>query len=124
MRDKIETCAWISVARGCGFAGLAILCAMTGMSFDPPAALKFGGFSTLLVCAVLILKALRAAHVRYKDTETWLLLDDSDRPPAAIAQGLVMRARRQMLLSFARVNAMFATGCFSGSFLTRAWLGA
>lgn len=124
MRDKVEMCAWISVARGCGFAGLAIICGMVGLSFDPPAALKFGGLSALLVCAVLVLKALRAARVRYKDTETWLMLEDRDRPPAALAQSLITGARRRMLFSFARVNAMFAAGCFSGSFLMRLWIGA
>lgn len=124
MRDKIDICAWISTARGCGFAGLAIICGMIGLSFDPPAALKFGGFSTLLVCAILVLKALRVYRVSYKDTETWLILDKEDRPPEAMAQNMIAGARRQSFLNFARINATFAAGCFGLSFLMRAWIGA
>lgn len=123
MSSPVENSALISVARGCGFAGLAIACGMVGFSFDPPGALKFGGFSGLLTCAVLILKALRSAGVSYRKTETWLILPEDSRPPAAIAQMVIGRARRQAFLRFARVYAGFAAFCFCGSFLLRAWIG-
>lgn len=123
MADAVENSAMLSVARGCGFAGLAIGCAMLGFSFDPPLALKFGGFATLLTCAVLVLKAMRSHAVAYRRTETWLILPDEFRPPAPVAQIVVARARRRALIVFARVNAAFAALCFCGSFLARAWIG-
>lgn len=123
MTSPVENSALLSVSRGCGFAGLGIACGMVGLSFDPPAALKFGGFSTLLVCAVLILMASRSETVSYKKTETWLILPEDFRPPAAVAQIVIGRARKRALLFLARVNAGFAAFCFSGSFLVRAWIG-
>ena len=123
MAGPVEQSATISVARGCGFAGLAIACGMVGLSYDPPGALKFGGFATLLACAVLVLMALRSDVVRYKKTETWLLLQQEFRPPAPLAQLIIGRARRRALFTFARINAGFAACCFFGSFMLRAWTG-
>lgn len=96
---------------------------MVGFAFDPPGAFKFGGFSALLTCAILVLKALRSDAVSYRKTETWLILPEEFRPPAAVAQLVIGRARRRALLMFARINAGFAAFCFFGSFLLRAWIG-
>ncbi len=45
----IERLAAVSVARGCGFAILAIAMLMLGLSFNPAKALELGGFSFLLM---------------------------------------------------------------------------
>ena len=82
MADPIETNAWISVARGCGFAGLATTCAMVGFSYNPVLALKFGGYCALLTAVILLLKAWRATYVRYTATETWTMLEKHECPPA------------------------------------------
>jgi hypothetical protein len=124
MRDPVEINAWISVARGCGFAGLATVCGMVGLSFDPPHALKFGGYCALMTSSILLLKAWRARHVRYSQTETWIMLEESQRPPAPIAQAVIAGARQRMLYRFASLTATISACLFVGSLLMRAWIGA
>lgn len=121
MQDPIETNAWISVARGCGFAALAASCGMVSLAFDPPAAFKFGGYSALLTCAILLLKAWRAGKVRYSQTEMWIMLHQHERPPKAYAQAVITNARRDMLYRFARLNAWIAAALLALSFLMQAW---
>ena len=123
MPSRIRQTAVLSTARGCGFAGLAIVTAMLGFAHDPPAALKFGGYASLLTCFVLILMGLRATSTPYKRTEIWLLLEKHERPPAAFAQQVIGTVRRDVLLRFARFNGAIALVCFVGSFLLRAALG-
>lgn len=86
--------AIISVARGCGFGGLAAVTAMLGFAHDPPAAVKFGGMSSLLTALVLLAKASRARFSPYKRTEIWLMLEANERPPAIFAQLVIGEARR------------------------------
>lgn len=124
MRNPIEINAWISVARGCGFAGLAAVCGMVGMSYDPPQALKFGGYCALMTSAILLLKAWRASTVRYSQTETWIMLEAHERPPAPIAQVVVSNARRHVLYRFARITAGTAVALLVSSMLLRAWIGS
>lgn len=124
MRDPVETNAWISVARGCGFAGLAVICGMVGLSFDPPQALKFGGYCALMTSSILLLKAWRASHVLYSHTETWIMLEAEQRPPKPIAQAVISEARRRMLFRFASLTAGISACLLVGSILLRAWIGA
>ena len=124
MRNPIEINAWISVARGCGFAGLAAICGMVGLSYDPPQALKFGGYCALLTSAILLLKAWRASSVRYSQTETWIMLEKSERPPAPMAQSVVSNARRHVLYRFARITAGTAAALLASSLLLKAWINA
>jgi hypothetical protein len=124
MHDPIETNAWISIARGCGFAGLATVCGMVGFSYDPALALKFGGYCALLTSSVLLLKAWRAAHVRYSSTETWIMLEKDQRPPAPVAQAMIAGARRRMLYLFASHSARIAVLMLSGSLILRVLIGA
>ena len=51
---RLQQLAWLSVARGCGFAALAIFTFMIGLSGDMPAAFKAGGILTLIVSLVLL----------------------------------------------------------------------
>ena len=123
MSSPVDACALLSIARGCGFAALATCCGMVSLAFDPAAAFKFGGYSGLLACSVLLLKAYRSPAVAYKRTETWLILPEEYRPPEPVAQLIIGRARQRALYVFARVTAGFSAFCFVAAFLSRAYLG-
>ena len=107
---EIEGFARVSVARGSGFAVLAIICFVVGLSGMPGMALKSGGIFCLIAAFVLIAKAERAPHRFYKRTEVWLMLDERARPPEAVAQRLIGMALqgvcRQFALYFANAAAV------------------
>ena len=87
--DHGMTCAEIAyetVLRACGFGSLAIFCVMIGLSFEPRAAFQAGGFLTLLMTVILILKAYEARTKDHRRTEMWLYLPEERRPPKASAQ--------------------------------------
>lgn len=88
MRD-IETAAEISIGRAVAFGTLAIVMVMLGLIFDPAMALKVGGAMSLLMAAILQLKALRAPTQPYRKTEAWLLLERRPTLPADHAQRLI-----------------------------------
>lgn len=105
---RLRILAEISTARGCGFAGLAILCLMVGLSGNIAATLKAGGYCALLVMTVLLLMAQRAAQKPYKRTEIWLMLNEAERPPEPLAQRLLAGIRRATFLRFAAYHAAAA----------------
>lgn len=117
LEDRLRRLAELSVARACGFSGLAILCLMVGFSFEPTIALKAGGYGALLVMATLLLAAQGAERKRFNRTELWLMLDERDRPPAALAQAMVTRARRATFLRFAYYHALIAAGLLATTLL-------
>ena len=88
MRD-LEQVAVQSVARGVGFGTLAISLVVVGLAGYPTLALKSGAALTLLMWAILRLKALRAPRRPYKRTEVWLMLEPRPDWPAEIAQRLI-----------------------------------
>lgn len=108
MLRRIERLAEISVARGCGFAGLAIATFMLGLSWDMMLATKVGGLLLFLVCLVLLLKAWHAERRPHRTTELWGMLEESERPPAAIAQQVTSAALKQCYLRYARRTAGLA----------------
>ena len=101
MLQKIERLAYISVARGCGFAALAIVTFMVGLSGDMVSSLEAGGSLALLVCLVLLLKAWQFGHRSYKRTEVWMMLGPLERPPSTIAQHVIGTALHDSCLRFA-----------------------
>jgi hypothetical protein len=115
--DKIENAALVSVLRGVGFAGLGIAVTVAGLAFDPVLALRSGATLTLVVAAVLALKAIRAPQTPYKRTEVWTLLDPRPALPPARAQALIADARRRVLERYARHAAIAATGLWLASFV-------
>ncbi len=117
MLDQIETKARLSVARGCGFAALAILTFFVGLSGDMPTALKCAGLLSLLTCAVLILKAQLARARPYKHTELWIMLKPSERPQPAIAQQVIGTVLRETFLYFALHSAIFSALMLVGAAL-------
>lgn len=106
MAASIERLAEISVARGCGFALLGIVTTMTGLSAEPAQAFKAGGILTLMMCAVLLLKAGNALRRSYKATEVWIMLPKPQRPKAEVAQQLIGCALRGVYLVFAKRAAL------------------
>ena len=66
MNDMREI-AYEVVLRACGFGSLAIFCVMIGLSFEPRAAFQAGGFLTLLMTVILILKAYEAQTKDHRD---------------------------------------------------------
>ena len=101
MLQRIEHLAEISVARGCGFAALAIVTFMIGLSGDMVSSLKAGGYLSLFVCVVLLLKAWLYGQRSYRRTEVWLMLSPQERTHSAIAQYVIGTALRDTCLRFA-----------------------
>ena len=108
--DQIERAAKISVGRAVGFATLAIATAVLGLIFDPTLAFKTGGALTLLMAAVLWLKAELAPSQPYRSTEVWLLLDQRLGLPDEYAQRVVSTVLRSVYRRFARASAGAAFG--------------
>ena len=100
--EDLRRIAYEIVLRACGFGSLAIFCVMIGMSFEPRAAFQAGGFLTLLMTAILILKAYEAPTKDHRRTELWLYLPEERRPPKAEAQWAVSTAMRETYFLFAR----------------------
>lgn len=109
---RVQQLAWVSVARGCGFAALAIFTFMIGLSGDVPAAFKAGGILTLITSLVLLVKGWQAPGRPYKHTEVWVMLQPDERPHAALAQTLIGETLRRTYMMFALHSAMLAGGFF------------
>lgn len=101
MRDAIQAAAELSVARGCGFAALAIVTLMVGLSDQMHVACKAGGILTLGTCCILGVRGYSAPNFSYKRTEVWLMLSEKDRPRAEIAQVVIGGTLREVYLRFA-----------------------
>ena len=99
--EHMRRIAYETVMRACAFASLAIFCVMVGMSFQPRLAFQAGGFLTILMSVVLIIKAYEARTKPYRRTEMWLYLPKELRPPEAYAQWASATVLRETYLTFA-----------------------
>jgi hypothetical protein len=81
---------------------------MFGLSFEPRAAFQAGGFLTMVMVAVLYLKAREARTKDYRRTEMWLYLPKELRPPAAYAQFVSSTVLRETYLTFAYWTAVIS----------------
>jgi predicted membrane metal-binding protein len=106
--EHMRRIAFETVLRACGFGSLAIFCVMIGLSFEPHAAFKAGGMLTLLMTAILMLKAYEARTKSYRRTELWLYLAEEQRPPEAYAQRACSAVLQETYLTFARWTATIA----------------
>ena len=97
-----------TVLRACGFGSLAIFCVIIGLSFEPRAAFQAGGMLTLLMAAILMLKAYEARTKNHRKTEMWLYLPKEQRPPEAFAQRACAAVMQETYLTFARWSAALA----------------
>lgn len=120
MADIIQAKAQLSVGRGCGFGGIAIITLMVGTMADPAQSFTIGGILTLLACFVLVLKASLAPRTPYKRTEVWLLLDKTDRPQPTVAQQVIGSVLREVYLRFALHAAELALALLVASVALRA----
>jgi hypothetical protein len=100
--------AYTTVLRACGFASLAIFCIMIGLSFLPRSAFQAGGFLSMIMTLVLVLKAYEARTKDHRHTELWLYLPKESRPPQAVAQRTVSTLMREVYLLFARWTAIIS----------------
>ena len=104
--EAMRRIAYETVLRACGFASLAIFCVMIGLSFLPRSAFQAGGFLTMVMTLVLVLKAYEARTKDHRRTELWLYLPKESRPPQAVAQKMISVVMRETYLLFARWTAI------------------
>lgn len=100
--EEMRRIAFETVLRACGFGFLAIFCVMIGLSFLPRTAFQAGGFLSIVMTLVLVLKANEARTKDHRRTEMWLYLSEESRPPAAHAQRTIGVVMRETYLLFAR----------------------
>lgn len=118
MFQQIEDLAHLSVGRGCGFAAIAILTFVVGLSDNMELALRCGGLFCMVLCLVLVLKAWNAPRRPYKQTELWLMIPKGDRPPAGgVAQDMISRCLRDASIYFAMHAAWMAAAMLALSVL-------
>jgi hypothetical protein len=101
MLKQLEKIAEFSVARGSGFALLAIAVFMVGLSNDMRLSLQVGGVLALISCFTLLLMAVTAHTRPYRSTELWILLKPEERPHESIAQRIIANVLRETYLRFA-----------------------
>lgn len=118
--EAIKSAAFISVGRACGFAGLAVILIVLGLSFAPVYATRTGGILCLVVTAVLVFRAVTARRWPYDRTETWLILEEAKRPPAPIAQQIIGETLRETFFWFAQQATLFAIGFLIASAVLQA----
>jgi hypothetical protein len=106
--EEMRRVAYETVLRACGFASLAIFCVMIGLSFLPREAFQAGGFLSILMTLVLLLKAREARTKDHRRTEMWLYLSKENRPPQASAQRTISTLMRETYLMFARWTAIIS----------------
>lgn len=106
--EEMRRIAYTTVLRACAFASLAIFCIMIGLSFLPRSAFQAGGFLTIVMTLVLVLKAREARTKNHRHTELWLYLPKESRPPQAVAQKMVSTIMRETYLVFSRWTAMIS----------------
>ena len=107
--DRIQVAAETSIGRAVGFGALAIATVVFGLVFDPVLAFKTGGALTLLMAAVLQLKAQQAPAKPYRSTELWLILDKRLGLPDDQAQRIVGTVLNAIYRRYAKVS--LATAC-------------
>jgi hypothetical protein len=99
--NVIRRIAFETTLRGCGFAFLAVFCIMVGLSHWPALAFRAGGILTLLMTAILLIKAREALRKPYRSTEAWLYVPKDQRPPEAHAQWAFSTVLNETYLLFA-----------------------
>jgi hypothetical protein len=115
--DRIRACARHSIGRGFLFGLLAILTAVAGMIGWPVSAMRLGALSSMLMAAIMILRATRAPRLPYRRTETWILLDRRHGLPEQAAQTTISGIIAETYWRFADLAAAMALGLWIGRFV-------
>ena len=103
--EHLRQAAYVSIGRACGFAGLAVLCVVIGLSYEPLLAARTGGVLTTAMTAVLIMKSRHALHQDLRRTELWTMLDKKKLPPEPYANWAGSTVLRDAYLWFAKYAA-------------------
>ena len=115
--EEMRRIAYETVLRACGFASLAIFCVMIGLSFLPRSAFQAGGFLSMAMTLVLILKAREARTKDHRRTELWLYLPKESRPPQAVAQRMISTVMRETYLLCALWTALISIVMWTAALL-------
>jgi len=115
--SRVRELALLSVSRGCGFAGLAIVCFMVGLAGYPDVAMESGAVLMMTTAAILAVKADLSVARPYQRTELWILLSSEERPRAEFAQQLIGRCLSEVYRRFAAYFGVGGVLCFLGSFV-------
>lgn len=105
---EVRRAAEVSVGRAVGFGALAIGCVVLGLAAFPVLALRSGAALTMLMAAILLLKAQQAPARPFKRTEVWLILGRPDGLSPSLAQRLIGTALRDVLQRYAGWSAAVA----------------
>ncbi len=114
---RVRELALLSVSRGCGFAGLAIICFMIGLAGYPRVAMESGAILMMATAATLLVKGEASTTRPYQRTELWILLAPEERPRADYAQQLIGRTLQEVYRRFAQYFGAGGVLCFLGSFV-------
>ena len=115
--EEIRRIAYDVVLRACAFGSLAIFCVMIGLSFLPRSAFQAGGFLSMVMTLVLVLKAYEARTKDHRRMEMWLYLPKELRPPQAYAQRTISMVMRETYLTFARWSALISIMMWTAALL-------
>lgn len=113
--NDLRRIAYEIVLRACGFACLAIFCVMIGLSFLPRIAFQAGGFLTMIMTGILVLKAQQARTQDHRHTEIWLYLPKDQRPATSFAQQAVSTVMRETYFTFAYWTAIVAVAMWAAA---------
>lgn len=116
---RIEQAAEQSVRRGVAFGVLAIVVTACGLAAYPVLALQVAAALTLLMWAILRLKAAWAPSRPYKRTEVWIMLEPRPALAPAEAQLLIGRTLEAKFEAYARPTIRVAVGLWGTSLLVR-----
>jgi hypothetical protein len=114
---RIEAVAEGVIRRDCGFAGLAIMCVMVGLSFDPVLCFKSGAVLTTLMGVVLAMQAWRAPNRPYRRTQLWIALDKRHGLPEQHAQRVIGTALRELYVRYAELTGATALALWATAFV-------
>lgn len=108
---RIRQLAALSVLRGAGFYCLGVGTAMSGLAFDPAIAFELGAALMLALAVAMHVKALTYPRLRrISETEVWILLAESERPPKDEARRMIVGAMTAELSEKALWAAYVALG--------------
>lgn len=122
---EIERLASLVVWRAFGFCWLAVGTAMSGLLFDLSLACRMGALLALVIAFAFQVRAVTYHRIRrVNETEVWILLDESLRPPKETARGPIVRAMRLELTEKALYAGVIGAGLFAVSLVLRLLLPA
>lgn len=115
--EKVREKAMLCVGRAVFFGYLAISMVMLSFLFDLVLFFRSGAILTFMLAAVLVWYAQTAETRRPQLTETWILLDEPDRPENDHARRLFGETLKEVYLYFAVAAFRVGLGLFAASFL-------